>query len=196
MSTNAATLRAAAFPSAGVAADIALIGVGAAFVALAAQVAVPLPFTPVPLSGQTFAAVLVGSSLGAARGLASLVVYIAAGLAGAPIYADGTHGWVILSGPTGGYIIGFALAAALAGSLAERRWDRRFSSAVTAMLTANVVIYLVGLPWLALSLDTTLERTLELGLYPFVPGDVLKLYLAAALLPAAWRVVGLFDGRD
>jgi biotin transport system substrate-specific component len=81
------------------------------------------------------------------------------------------------------------MAAALTGFLAERRWDRRFAPAVAAMLTANVVIYLVGLPWLAVVLDTSLEKTLELGLYPFVPGDVFKLYVAASLLPGTWRVV-------
>jgi biotin transport system substrate-specific component len=78
------------------------------------------------------------------------------------------------------------------GLLAERRWDRHFSSAVGAMLTGIVVIYLVGLPWLAADLGTSLEKTLEFGLYPFVPGDILKLYLAGALLPTAWRVVGWF----
>lgn len=118
MSADAATLG-ASFPRTGAVADLALIGAGAAFVAVAAQVAVPLPFTPVPLSGQTFAVVLVGSSLGGTRGLASLLVYIAVGVAGAPIYADGTAGWAVLSGPTGGYIIGFALAATVAGLLAN-----------------------------------------------------------------------------
>jgi biotin transport system substrate-specific component len=173
-------------------ADVILVVAGAGLVALAAQVSIPLPFTPVPITGQTFAVVLVGASLGAVRGSASLSIYLAAGLVGAPVYADGRHGWEVVSGATGGYLIGFVAAAWLTGLLAERRWDRRFSSAVAAMLTGNVVIYLIGLPWLAIVLDTGLERTLELGLYPFVPGDVLKLYLAGALLPAAWRIVQRF----
>lgn len=121
--------------------------------------------------------------------MASLVLYVLVGIAGAPVYADGAHGLAVLSGATGGYLVGFVAAAAITGRLAERRWDRRFSSALAAMLTGNVVIYLVGLPWLAIVLNTGLERTLELGLYPFVPGDVLKLYLAGMLLPGAWRLV-------
>jgi biotin transport system substrate-specific component len=112
------------------------------------------------------------------------------GALGAPVYADGNHGWDVLTGPTGGYIVGFVLAAGVTGYLAQRRWDRRFSSAVAAMLTGNVVIYLVGLPWLAEQIDAGLEGTLEAGLYPFVVGDLLKLYLAGALLPAAWGLVG------
>jgi biotin transport system substrate-specific component len=189
---EAATLRLAVLPRSGLLADAVLILAGAGLVALAAQISIPLPFTPVPITGQTFAVVLVGASLGAIRGTASLSLYLAAGLAGAPVYADGRHGWEVVSGASGGYLVGFVVAAFLTGLLAERRWDRKFSSAVAAMLTGNVVIYLIGLPWLAVVLDTGLERTLELGLYPFVPGDVLKLYLAGALLPAAWRLVERF----
>jgi biotin transport system substrate-specific component len=91
---------------------------------------------------------------------------------------------------TGGYLLGFVLAASLTGALAARAWDRRFRTATSAMLAGNLVIYLVGLPWLAWRLGTDLETTLELGLYPFVVGDLLKVYLAAALLPVAWRVAG------
>lgn len=186
---HAATLRLAVFPRAGLLRDAVLVLAGTGLVAAAAQVSISLPFTPVPISGQTFAVVLVGASLGALRGTVSLSLYLWLGVAGAPIYADQAHGWNVLTGATGGYIVGFVLASAVTGYLAERRWDRRFSSAVAAMLTGNVVIYLVGLPWLAVVLETDLEKTLELGLYPFVPGDILKLYLAAALLPGAWRLV-------
>jgi biotin transport system substrate-specific component len=119
-----------------------------------------------------------------------MILYLLVGLVGAPIYADHTHGWAVISGSSGGYIVGFVVAAAVTGWLAEREhWDKRFSSSVTVMLTGNVIIYLVGLPWLAAVLNTGLEKTLEYGLYPFVPGDIFKLYLAGALLPAAWRVV-------
>jgi biotin transport system substrate-specific component len=189
---DAATLRLAVFPRSGLLTDALLVVAGAGLVALAAQVSIPLPFTPVPITGQTFAVVLVGASLGALRGTASLSLYLAVGLLGAPIYADGKHGWDVVSGATGGYLVGFVLAAWLTGFLAERRWDRSFSSAISAMLSGNVVIYLVGLPWLAAVLNTNLEKTLELGLYPFVPGDVLKLYIAGALLPVTWRAVTRF----
>jgi biotin transport system substrate-specific component len=143
----------------------------------------------VPITGQTFAVVLVGASLGTIRGFASLFLYLWLGVAGAPIYAHHAHGWSIVTSASGGYLVGFVLAAAFTGFLAERRWDRRFSSSISSMLTGNVIVYLVGLPWLAIVLNTNLEKTLEYGLYPFVPGDVFKLYLAAALLPGAWRVV-------
>jgi biotin transport system substrate-specific component len=193
---HAATLRLAVFPRTGLLTDALLVLAGTGLVAAAAQVSIPLPFTPVPITGQTFAVVLVGASLGAVRGFSSLLLYMLLGMAGAPIYSDQTSGWDVVSGPTGGYIVGFVLAAALTGYLAERRWDRKVSTAIAAMLTGNVLIYLVGLPWLAAELDTGLERTLELGLYPFVVGDLLKLYLAAALLPSAWRLVERLKAGD
>ncbi len=187
MKADAATLRLAAVPRVGPVTDALLVLAGTGLVAAAAQVSIP--FKPVPLTGQTFAVLLVGSSLGAVRGTASLALYLWLGVAGAPIYADGHHGWSVFTGATGGYIVGFVLAAAATGYLAERGWDRRFSSAVGAMLTGNVLVYAVGLPWLAVVLGTNLEQTLELGLYKFVPGDLLKLYLAAAFLPTAWKLV-------
>jgi len=176
-------------PRLGVLADAALVVAGTGLVAGAAQISVSLPFTPVPITGQTFTVVLVGASLGMIRGCASLVLYLWLGVAGAPIYADQAHGWSVVTSASGGYIVGFVAAAAVTGFLAERRWDRRLSSSIGSMLTGNVIIYLVGLPWLAVVLDTNLEKTLEFGLYPFVPGDVFKLYLAAALLPGAWKIV-------
>jgi biotin transport system substrate-specific component len=194
MRPEAATLRLAVFPRSGLLTDVLLVLAGTAFVAVAAQVSISLPFTPVPITGQTFAVVLVGASLGALLGFASLGLYLFVGALGAPVYADQQHGWDVLTGPTGGYIVGFVLAAVLTGFLAQMRWDRRFSSAVAAMLSGNVVIYLVGLPWLAARIDAGLEDTLEAGLYPFVVGDLLKLYLAGALLPAAWAAVTRFKG--
>lgn len=190
MTGHAATLRRTLLAPVGRVGDAAAVVGGAALIAASAQVAIPLPFTPVPITGQTFSILLVGAALGTLRGGSSSLLYVLAGSLGAPVFADGSGGLAALTGPTGGYLLAFPLAAALTGRLAERRWDRRFSSALGAMLCGNVVVYLIGLPWLAASLGTSLERTLELGLYPFVPGDVLKLYLAAALLPAAWRVAG------
>jgi biotin transport system substrate-specific component len=100
----------------------------------------------VPITGQTFAVVLVGASLGSIRGTASLLLYLLVGLIGAPVYADQAHGWTVVKGATGGYLVGFVVAAAVTGWLAEHRWDRRFSSSVTVMLTGNVIIYLFGCP--------------------------------------------------
>jgi biotin transport system substrate-specific component len=189
MTTQTATLRLAALPRSNLITDTLLVLAGTGLVAGAAQISVKLPFTPVPITGQTFAVVLVGASLGALRGTASLMLYLWLGVAGAPIYAHHDSGWGVITSASGGYIVGFILAAALTGFLAERGWDRHFSSSVSAMLTGNVIIYLVGLPWLAVVLNTNLEKTLEYGLYPFVPGDIFKLYLAAAVLPTAWRIV-------
>ena len=194
MRPEAATLRLAVFPRSGLLTDVVLVVAGAALVALAAQWQIKLWFTPVPITGQTFAVLLVGASLGWLRGGASLLLYFLVGLAGAPIYAGGEGGWEWVEGATGGYLVGFIFAAALTGWLAQRRWDRHFSSAVAAMLTASVVIYACGLPWLAHVANLGLEDTLEAGLYPFVVGDLLKLYLAGALLPVAWRLVKGFRG--
>ena len=190
MKSEAATLRLAALPGTGLVTDAVLIALGAGLLAGSAQLSIALPFTPVPITGQTFAVLLVGATLGTVRGTTSAVLYLLLGVAGAPVYAHGAEGFAVITGASGGYLISYPFASALTGWLAERRWDRRFSSAVGAMLTGNVLIYLIGLPWLAVVLGTGLEKTLELGLYPFVPGDTFKLYVAAALLPTAWRLVG------
>ena len=164
MRPDAATLRLALFPRAGLLTDALLVLAGTGLVAAAAQVSITLPFTPVPVTGQTFAVVLVGASLGSARGTAALMLYLLLGIAGAPIYADGAHGWSIITGASGGYIVGFVLASAATGWLAEHGWDKRVSSAIGAMLTGNVIVYVVGLPWLSVVLGTILEQTLEYGL--------------------------------
>ena len=168
--------------------DVLFVIAGTAFVAGAAQFSISLASTPVPITGQTFAVLLVGAALGTVRGFASLLLYLMVGIAGAPIYADHAHGWSQVTSASGGYLVGFVIAAAVTGFLAEHRWDRRFSSSISLMLTGNVIIYAVGLPWLAVVLNTNLEKTLEYGLYYFVPGDIIKLYLAAVLLPTAWKV--------
>jgi biotin transport system substrate-specific component len=177
-----------------VASNAVLVLTGSAFVALCAQISVPLAFTPVPLTGQTFAVLIVAGALGIWRGALSLALYVGAGAAGAPIYAGGAHGAAVLTSATGGYLVGFVVAAVVVGALAQRGWDRGFGTGSASMLAGSVIIYLVGVPWLAVVLDTNLEKSLELGLYPFVVGDVIKLYLAGALLPAAWRIVDRVRG--
>src|SRR5689334_12573879 len=189
VNTHAPTLRVALLPRTGLLTDALLVCAGAGLIAASAQVSFKLPFTPVPITAQTFSVLLVGASLGTARGGASGLLYVLAGLL-FPFYAGGDKGWDVIVSASGGYLVSYPFVAALTGYLAEKRWDRRFSSAVGAMLTGNVLIYLFGLPWLAVVLNTNLEQTLEDGLYPFVPGDTFKLYLAAAALPAAWKLVG------
>lgn len=193
MNPNAATLRLAVFPRTDLVTEALLVATGAALVALAAQVRIPME--PVPITGQTFAVLLVGASYGALRGSATLSLYLVAGLLGAPVYTGQNSGWEYFTGATGGYILGFLLAAAVTGYLAEQRWDRRVSSAIAAMFIGSIAVYAIGLPWLAAVLDLDFETTLKEGLAPFVPGDLLKLFLAAALLPSAWRYVDRFRAR-
>jgi biotin transport system substrate-specific component len=189
MRPEAATLRLAFFPRSSVLTDALLVLGGAGFVALAAQIEIHLGFTPVPITLQTFAVLLVGAALGSVLGVAALGLYLVLGLVGAPVYAGGESGWEWIEGATGGYLVGFVLAAGVAGLLAERQWDRRLATAVTALLTGSVLIYVFGLPWLAHVADLGWQETFEQGLYPFVVGDLAKLYLAGALLPAAWGLV-------
>jgi biotin transport system substrate-specific component len=163
----------------------ALVVLGAGLIAISAQVQVPLPFSPVPVTGQTLAVLLVGASLGARLGAASVALYVAEGLAGLPVFAGGTSGLLRLSGPTGGYLIGFIAAAFVVGLLAERGWDRRVWTAAIAMFVGEIAIYVFGLSWL--SRFPLPVGVLDAGLWPFVAGDVYKLVVAALLLPSAWR---------
>jgi biotin transport system substrate-specific component len=164
----------------------ATIVVGAAcFVGLLAQVSIPL--TPVPITGQTLGVVLAGSALGMRRATAALSLYAIAGLAGVPWFAGHASGW---PGALFGYVIGFVAAAAVCGRLAERRADRRVASSVATMLLGEVIIFAIGVPWLAVSYHLTAARALEGGLTPFLAGEGIKIALAAALLPATWRLVG------
>jgi biotin transport system substrate-specific component len=166
--------------------DASLIAGGSLLVALAAQVAIRLPFSPVPVTGQTLAVLLVGALLGSRRGALSLLAYLLEGLAGLPVFAAGASGFAYAMGPTGGYLVGFVAAAFVVGWLAERGWDRRLITAVVAMVVGNVAIYACGLPWLSTFVG---KQAPALGLAPFVTGDVLKLVLAAIVLPAGWKLL-------
>lgn len=169
----------------GVLYDALLIVSGSALTALLAQGAIPLPWTPVPVTGQTLAVLLLGALLGARRAAACMGLYLVEGALGLPVFALGTGGVAHLLGPTGGYLWGFIPAAWLIGWLSEHGWDRRFSTTVAAMLAGNALIYLFGLPWLALFVGW--DAVLRAGLLPFVPGDLCKLLLAALVLPNIWR---------
>ncbi|MDX6539176.1 MAG: biotin transport system substrate-specific component, partial [Gaiellales bacterium] len=134
MATEATTLRVAVLPNAGLLTDAVLVAGGAGMIAAAAQLSIGLPFTPVPITGQTFAVLLVGATLGFVRGGSSALLYVLMGIAGAPFYADGASGWAVITGASGGYLVAYPFASALTGFLAEKRWDRSFSSAIGAML--------------------------------------------------------------
>lgn len=165
--------------------SVALVTAGAVITAAAAQLAVPL--WPVPITGQTLAVLLVGSTLGAVRGALSMVLYAVLGIVGLPVFSDASAGFGVIAGPTGGYIVGFVFAAALVGWVAERSWDHRFLGAIASFLGGTVVTFAFGMVWLASTLGLTVEQTLQGGLYPFIIGGFLKALLAASLIPLAWR---------
>jgi biotin transport system substrate-specific component len=184
--TYADILRPTSKPS-GLLYDAVAIIVCSLLVTLSAQIAFYLPFSPVPITAQTFAVLLAGALLGSKRGSLSLLAYLAQGAVGLPVFAGGVGGMAVLLGPRGGYLVGFVLAAYVIGLLVERGWDRRVATTALAMLAGNAVIYLFGLAWLAYFVGPA--QAAPLGLYPFIIGDILKLGLAAALLPSGWRVL-------
>ena len=173
--------------------NVLLVLGGATFVGLAAQIAIPLPFTPVPVTGQTFAVLLTAAALGTWRGVASMLLYAALGLAGVPWFAEGssafTNGALTVSF---GYVLGFVAAAALVGWLAERGNTRTPLRTAGLMVLGNLVIYAVGSIWLARAIDVTFGKALELGVQPFLLGDAVKVVLAAGLFPLTWRAVDRF----
>lgn len=184
--------------------DIALVVAGTALVAILAQVAIPL--WPVPVTGQTLAVLLVGASLGAARGAASLGLYAVLGLAGLPIFApqdDGSHltGLAALMAPSFGFIVGFVASAAVVGWAAERRWDRGWVKPIITFIGGSLVVFAFGLPWLAvalgqLGLPNDPQSVLIAGFYPFIIGGLIKAAIAAALLPALWAAAERSPKRD
>ena len=170
--------------------DVVLVVAAAALTGLCAQVAIPLPFTPVPITLQTFAVLLSGAALGPWRGGAAMLLYLVAGSLGVAWFANGESGF---GGPTFGYIVGFVVAASVVGALASRGADRTVSGTVAIMVLGNLIIYAFGVPWLMASAGMPLFVALEAGLWPFVIGDALKIALAAGLLPLTWRLVGRHD---
>ncbi|MER7463534.1 biotin transporter BioY [Streptomyces sp. NPDC097981] len=167
--------------------DIALVVGGAALTGLAAQISVPVPGSPVPVTGQTFAALLVAAAFGARRGFLSLALYALAGAAGMPWFAGGTSG---AGGASFGYVLGMLLAATVVGALARRGADRSVLRTAATMALGSALIYAVGVPYLALSTGMSFGAAVAAGLTPFLIGDALKAALAMGLLPATWKLVG------
>jgi len=186
MSATYADLARPASRTLGLAYDLLLIAAGSVLVALAAQVAVPLPFTPVPWTLQPLAVLLVGALLGARRGAAALIAYLVEGASGLPVFAGGAFGVAPLMGPTAGYLFGFVPAAFVTGFLAERGWDRRFVTTWAAMALGSLTLFAFGVAWLSRFIGW--QGAVAAGLLPFVVGDLLKQVLAALFLPALWRV--------
>ena len=188
--TTHATLADLARPSARAEArlyDAGLVVAGSLVVALSAPAEIVLPFTPVPLTLQPFAVLLVGAALGARRGALALIAYLGEGALGLPVFAGGAAGVATMLGPSGGYLVGFVPAAFVTGFLAERGWDRRFLTTWAAMALGSATLFACGLPWLAQFVGW--DRVLAAGLWPFVPGDVVKQVAAAVALPGVWKVV-------
>ncbi|MCP5065238.1 MAG: biotin transporter BioY [bacterium] len=170
-----------------------LIGSGCLLMALLAQVRIPLWFTPVPITGQTFGVALLGGALGSWRAASALGLYVFLGGIGCPFYAGGESGWTHVFGSTGGYLIGFVLAGWAVGALAERRFVRRPLQAFLTFQLGSVIVFACGLAGLMLTLGVGAGRAAELGWFPFIPGDLIKSTVAAMLFPSAWAAARSFE---
>lgn len=175
--------------------NAALVVGYAAFIGLFAQISVHLSFTPVPLTGQTFAVLIGAASLGWARAGAGSLLYALAGAAGVPWFAGGTGGVQLVSSPSFGYIVGFIVCSVAVGMLAKAGLDRKFVGTAVIMVLGNAVIYAFGVTWLASSVHVSLATAVSLGMTPFLIGDLIKLAIAAVLLPATWLGVSKFTNR-
>ncbi|MFP4073958.1 MAG: biotin transporter BioY [Actinomycetota bacterium] len=169
--------------------SVLLVVAAAALTALAAQWRIHLPFTPVPITGQTFAVLLTGAALGWKLGGTGQGLYVAVGALGAPVFTDGSSGVEVITGATGGYIIGFVFAAALVGWMAEHRQDRTFATMFTAFILGSAIIYGFGVTGLMLAEDVSGTAAVETGVVPFLLGDIIKAAGAGVLLPGAWKLL-------
>jgi biotin transport system substrate-specific component len=167
--------------------NVLLVVAASLVTAGAAQIEIRLPWTPVPITGQSFAVLLSGLVLGSRRAFLAQLLYLAEGAAGLPFFAGGAAGLVKLMGPTGGYLMAFPFAAAFTGLLAERGWDRRPVTMFAAMLAGSTIVFGLGL--LQLSRFVPAETLLASGLLPFVPGDLIKSAIAAGVFPLVWKLV-------
>lgn len=175
--------------------DITLIIASSLLMALSARASIVLPFTPVPITLQTFVLMLVASSLGSRRAALALLLYLVEGASGLPVFASGGGFMYFLTVPSAGYLISYPFAAFVVGWLAERGLERSYKTSILAMLPGTVIIYLVGVVWLSFWLHGNLMLAIQLGMLPFIPGDLIKLFAAAALLPSAWAFVRKFRGE-
>lgn len=186
--------------------DGLLVLAGSLLMALTAQISIPLPFTPVPITGQTFGVLLIGALLGPRLGALTMLVYLAQGLLGLPVFAGGRSAWTpssipgipVIIGPTAGYLFSYPIAAAVVGALAHRGWDRKVQTAIPAMLLGNVIILVLGFLWLAgvtamLRGAVNVVTLLNMAVIPFLPGDAIKILLAALALPGGWRLLERLD---
>ena len=187
--SSTATLRGALISRSTVSTQIALVVGGTAFLALMAQIAVPVPGSPVPVTGQTLGALLLGSAYGASLGFTTFATYLLVGFIGAPVFASGAHGLSRITGATGGYLVGMLLASLITGYLAGRKWDQKIFTVIPTMLIGDLVIFSAGLIWLHHSLHATWATTFKFGFTPFIVGEVIKIAIASTAMPTLWRFV-------
>ena len=187
--SSTATLRGALITRSTVSTKIALVVGGTAFLALMAQIAVPVPGSPVPVTGQTLGALLLGSAYGASLGFTTFATYLLVGFIGAPVFASGAHGLSRITGATGGYLVGMLLASLITGYLAGRKWDQKIFTVIPTMLIGDLVIFSAGLFWLRHSLHATWATTFKFGFTPFIVGEVIKIAIASTAMPTLWRFV-------
>ncbi len=187
--SSTATLRGALVTRSTTATKVALVIGGIAFLGLMAQIAVPVPGSPVPVTGQTLGALLLGSAYGASLGFTTFASYLIIGFLGAPVFASGAHGLTRITGATGGYLVGMLLASLITGYLAGRKWDQKVATVVPTMVLGDLVIFSAGLFWLHHSIHATWATTFKLGFTPFILGEVIKIAIASTAMPTLWRFV-------
>jgi biotin transport system substrate-specific component len=191
MSIQSGSLRATVFPRSSALTQALFILGGVGFIALLAQIAIPVPGSPVPVTGQTLAVLLIGTTYGARLGVLTFATYLLAGVAGAPIFApSGTsanHGIDRLIGATGGYLVGMLVASLVLGYLADRKADQKFRTSFPALLLGDTIIFTFGLLWLQQSLNLSWSQTIAAGFTPFILGEALKIAITATSLPLVWR---------
>jgi biotin transport system substrate-specific component len=191
MSIQSGSLRATVFPRSSALTQVLFVAAGVAFISLLAQIAIPVPGSPVPVTGQTLAVLLIGTTYGARLGVLTFATYLLAGIAGAPIFApSGTsanHGIDRLIGATGGYLVGMLVASLVLGYLADRKADQKFRTSFPALLLGDVIIFTFGLLWLQQTLDLSWSKTIAAGFTPFILGEALKIAITATSLPLVWR---------
>ncbi len=193
MSMHSGSLRATVFPRSTALTEALFVVGGIGFISLLAQIAIPVPGSPVPVTGQTLAVLLIGTTYGARLGFITFATYILAGVAGAPIFAPSAtaanHGLDRLVGATGGYLVGMLIASLLLGYLADRKADQKFRTSFPALLFGDLIIFTFGLVWLHASLDLTWAATFKAGFTPFILGEALKIAITATSLPLVWRKI-------
>jgi biotin transport system substrate-specific component len=194
-STSPAVLRSAFVARSTAQTKVALVIGGVFFLSLMAQIALPIPGSPVPVTGQTLGALLIGTAYGASLGFTTFATYLIVGFLGAPIFASGSHGIARMTGATGGYLIGMLLATALTGFLAQRKWDQKIRTVVPTMILGDILVFGCGMYWLHHVAGQSWSWTFSKGFTPFLLGEVIKIAIASTALPACWKLVPIIRKR-